>query len=309
MFGVAIIRVFSGLVFLVLLAGGAIRAQSRDAKVAANAPADAGGSAASADARASSVAAGAAASADASASSAAPETAASTDAGAMASAGLPSALPSTRAPNIQDAASQDTSIQATSIQDSSSAPYVLPTESQKFHTFVWNAFGPVAFAGSAVSAAINQASDFPHEWGQGADAYGARVANNLGISLFSATALYGMGEAFQEDTQYYPCTCRGFFPRFWHAALSTVAGRRGADGHTSFSIALTISPFVGPIVAANTWLPSRNGPILGARMGAFNLVGQFGQNEALEFFYGIGGEAVDICAGGIELIAFPPMRR
>jgi hypothetical protein len=166
------------------------------------------------------------------------------------------------------------------------APYVLPTEAQKFHNFEWNAFGPVAFAGSSFAAAIDQGSNFPHAWGQGAGAYGARVASNLGISLVTATAQYSMAEVFHEDPAYYRCTCAGFFRRFWHAAVSTVAARRGSDGHTSFSLALTVSPFVGPLTAANTWIPSRDGPVLGSRMGAFNLVGQFGQNQALEFLYG-----------------------
>jgi hypothetical protein len=164
--------------------------------------------------------------------------------------------------------------------------YVAPTEAQKFSDFSWNALGPIAFAGSSFAAAINQGTNFPHAWGQGAGAYGARVASNLGISLVTATAQYSMAEAFHEDTEYYRCACTGFSSRFWHAAISTVTARRGNDGHTSFSIALTVSPFVGPITAANTWIPSRNGPMMGVRMGGYNLLGQFGQNEALEFLYG-----------------------
>jgi hypothetical protein len=164
--------------------------------------------------------------------------------------------------------------------------YHPPTEGQKFRNYTWNALGPVAFAGSSVAAAIDQAFDFPHAWGQGADAYGARVASNLGISLVTATAEYSLAEAFHEDTAYYRCACTGFFPRFKHAAISTISSRRGDDGHTSFSIALTASPFVGPMVAANSWIPSRHGPTLGFHMGAHNLLGQFGQDEALEFFYG-----------------------
>ena len=168
-----------------------------------------------------------------------------------------------------------------------SAPaYVPPTESQKFHNFAWNALGPVAFAGSSFAAAIDQGFNFPHAWGQGADAYGARVASNLGISLVTATAQYSLAEALHEDTAYYRCTCKGFFPRFWHAAVSTVASRRGADGHTAFSIALTTSPFIGPMTAANTWIPTRDGATLGFHMGVHNLMGQFGQDEALEFLYG-----------------------
>lgn len=164
--------------------------------------------------------------------------------------------------------------------------YVPPTEEQKFHDFLMNAVGPVAFAGASFAAAIDQASDSPHKWGQGADAYSVRLASNLGISLVTATAQYSLAETFHEDTTYYRCTCSGFFPRFWHAAASTVTARRGEDGYTSFSVALTVSPFIGPLTAANTWIPGRDGPILGAHMGVFNLLGQFGQNESLEFLYG-----------------------
>jgi hypothetical protein len=78
----------------------------------------------------------------------------------------------------------------------------------------------------------------------------------------------------------------GFFPRLWHAAVSTFAAHRGDDGETSFSIALTASPFIGTITAANTWIPSRNTTILGFRLGSDNLLGQLAQNEALEFLYG-----------------------
>jgi hypothetical protein len=164
--------------------------------------------------------------------------------------------------------------------------YTPPTGDQRFRDFLWNAVGPVAFAGASFAAAINQGTDFPHQWGQGANSYGVRVASNFGIGLVSATSQYSMAVAFHEDTAYYHCACGGFFPRFWHAAMSTVAARRGDDGHYAFSTALTTSPFTGPLVAANTWLPSRDGPGLGAQMGAYNLLGQLAQNEALEFLYG-----------------------
>ena len=40
------------------------------------------------------------------------------------------------------------------------------------------------------------------------------------------------------------------------------------------------------MTAANTWIPSHDGPMLGLHMGAYNLLGQFSQDEALEFLYG-----------------------
>jgi len=164
--------------------------------------------------------------------------------------------------------------------------YTPPTEEQKFHAFVWNAVGPVAFAGAAFAGAIDQGFDFQKRWGQGWNAYGVRVASDLGISMVTATSQYAIAEADHEDAAYYRCTCAGFGRRFVHAAISSVTSRRGDDGHRSFSLALTASPFVGPMVAANTWLPTHNGVHLGFIMGEHNLLGQFAQNEALEFVYG-----------------------
>jgi hypothetical protein len=172
------------------------------------------------------------------------------------------------------------------LKDPATNFYIRPTQQQKFRNYAWNAVGPVAFAGASFAGAIDQGFNFPRPWHQGAGAYGQRVASNLGISMVTATAQYSIAEVFHEDTAYYRCLCDGFVHRFMHAAYSSVASRRGSDGHMAFSPALTISPFIGPMVAANAWIPSHNGPTLGFHMGEHNLMGQFAQNEALEFVYG-----------------------
>ena len=165
-------------------------------------------------------------------------------------------------------------------------PYLQPTDRQKFDDYGWNAVGPIAFAGAAFAGGIDQGFNFQKKWGQGWNAYGVRVVSNLGISVVTATAQYSLAEAFREDTKYYRCTCTGFVRRFAHAAIYSAFSRRGPDGHIAFSPALTISPFVGPMVAANTWLPTHNGWHLGLTMGEHNLLGQFAQNEGLEFVHG-----------------------
>ena len=165
-------------------------------------------------------------------------------------------------------------------------PYEPPTERQKFYAYGWNAVGPVAFAGAAFAGGIDQGFNFQKKWGQGWNAYGVRVASNLGISMVTATAQYSLAEAFREDTKYYRCTCSGLVRRFVHAAVYSAFSRRGPEGHIAFSPALTIAPFVGPMVAANTWLPTHDGWHLGLTMGEHNLLGQFAQNEGLEFAYG-----------------------
>ena len=197
------------------------------------------------------------------------------DSSSVFAAALPSPFPEASSSSLDSA-----------VAPAATGVYVPPTQAQRFHNYTWNALGPVAFAGSSIAGAIDQGFDFPHRWGQGADAYGARVASNLGISLVTATAQYSLAEAFHEDTAYYRCSCKGFFPRFLHAAVSTVASRRGTDGHYAFSPALSFSPLVGPMLAANSWIPGHDGPNLGFHMGVHNLMGQFGQDEALEFLYG-----------------------
>ena len=205
----------------------------------------------------------------------APGGTASAESSSVFAAALPSPFPEASSSSLDSA-----------ITPAATGAYVPPTQAQRFRNYTWNALGPVAFAGSSIAGAIDQAFNFPHAWGQGADAYGARVASNLGISLVTATAQYSLAEAFHEDTAYYRCTCKGFFPRFLHAAVSTVASRRGTDGHYAFSPALSFSPLVGPMLAANSWIPGHDGPTLGFHMGVHNLMGQFGQDEALEFLYG-----------------------
>ena len=98
-------------------------------------------------------------------------------------------------------------------------PYVQPTEAERLRYYAWNALGPTACAGASIAAAIDQSFNFPSAWGQGADAYGRRVASNLGISLVTASVQYSLGEAFHEDTTYYRCSCTGFLARFLHAAV------------------------------------------------------------------------------------------
>lgn len=164
--------------------------------------------------------------------------------------------------------------------------YVRPTEGQKIRNYAFDAFGPYAFASAAVSGGIHQAHTRPPEWRQGWDAYGVRVASSFGISLVTTTTRYTLAEAFREDTLYYRCDCKGFFPRLEHAVISTVTARRGDDGHRVFSFPAVAAPYAGTMAATLGWYPGRFGPMDGFRMGSYNLIGQAAQNLAFEFIYG-----------------------
>ena len=159
-------------------------------------------------------------------------------------------------------------------------------ESEKLHNFIFDAVGPYPFIGAAGAAGISQASRKPPEWGEGWDAYGVRVASDFGIALTTTTVRYGLAEVFREDTLYYRCDCKGILPRLGHALISTVTARRGDDGHREFSFPALAAPYGGRMAATLGWYPSRYGPKDGFRIGNYNLLGQAGQNVALEFIYG-----------------------
>ncbi len=116
--------------------------------------------------------------------------------------------------------------------------YRRPTEKEKLHGYLFDAFGPYPIAGAALVGAINQASKTPPEWGQGMGPYGERVGSAFGIALVTTTTRYGLAKAFHEDTLYYRCECEGFVHRFDHALISTVTARVGDSGRRHFSFRL-----------------------------------------------------------------------
>lgn len=200
------------------------------------------------------------------------------------------------APRVRAQSSQGATTSAATASDTSTAPaanqprpgvdYVRPTEREKLHNFIFDAVGPYPFIGAAGAAGISQASKKPPEWGEGWDAYGVRVASDFGIALTTTTVRYGLAEAFREDTLYYRCDCKGILPRLGHALISTVTARRGDDGRREFSFPALAAPYAGAMAATLGWYPGRYGPKDGFRIGNYNLLGQAGQNVALEFIYG-----------------------
>jgi hypothetical protein len=182
--------------------------------------------------------------------------------------------------------SSSSSSTAAATQTEPAIAYHKPTEHEKIRNFAFDAFGPYPMLTAAVSAGIQQAYGTPPEWGQGWDAYGVRLGSNYGIQLITTSTRYALAEAFREDTIYYRCSCRGFFPRLENALISTVTARRGADGHRVFSLAAIGSPYAGTMSATLGWYPSRYEPMDGFRIGNYNLAAHAGQNIALEFIYG-----------------------
>jgi hypothetical protein len=164
--------------------------------------------------------------------------------------------------------------------------YTRPTQKTKLRNYFFDTFGPYPIAGAALAAGINQADNSPPEWRQGAEGYGKRFGSNFGIAAVSTTTRYAMAQAFREDTLYYRCQCKGFFPRLGHAAVSTLTARSGDDGHSVFSVPSLVAPYAGTMTAVYARYPGRYNAEGGLRMGNYTLLGYVGGNIGLEFLSG-----------------------
>jgi len=163
--------------------------------------------------------------------------------------------------------------------------YERPTYRTRVNNYAFDAFGPYPIVAAAFAGGVNQLTNAPPEWNQGAEGYGKRFGNVFGIAAVGTTARYGLAEAFKEDTLYYRCECRGPIPRLRHAVISTLTGRRGKDGHRVFSFPALIAPYAGTMTAVYGWFPGRYGAKDAFRMGNYSLLGYTYGNIALEFVY------------------------
>jgi hypothetical protein len=163
--------------------------------------------------------------------------------------------------------------------------YMRPTEVTRLQNYFFDTYGPYPILGAAIAAGINQVDNAPPEWKQGMRGYSRRLGSDFGIAAITVTTRYGLAEAFHEDTLYYRCQCKGFFPRLNHAMISTFTARRGEDGHRVFSFPALVAPYAGTMTAVYGWYPGRYGAQDGFRMGNYSLLGYIGGNIALEFIY------------------------
>jgi hypothetical protein len=162
---------------------------------------------------------------------------------------------------------------------------VRPTQKTEIDNYLFDAYGPYPITGAALAAGINQLTNAPPEWDQGAAGFGRRFGSNFGIAVVATTTRYGLAQAMKEDTMYYRCECAGLVPRLRHAVVSTLTARRGEDGHRVFSFPALIAPYAGSMTAVYGWYPDRYGAKDAFRNGNYGLLAYLGSNVALEFFY------------------------
>ena len=166
--------------------------------------------------------------------------------------------------------------------DAVSAPYVFPTKRERFNRYLKSTVGPFSLIYTGVSAGLNQWSDNPEEWEQGASGYGKRYASSFGRNAIQQTVVYGLDSALGLDTGFKKSTRKGFFPRMKDALAANLTSRT-KSGRRVISVPRLAGVYTGAIVAHETWYPERYNYKDGLRSGTYSLLTGFGLTLVREF--------------------------
>jgi len=167
---------------------------------------------------------------------------------------------------------------------SAAGAYVFPTGRQRLNRYAWATFGPLSLIGVGVAAGIDQGQNSPPEWKQGASGYGKRFASRLGQHAIEQTTSYALSEAFRLDTGFEKSQRHGFSARLGDALIQNVTSRT-RTGNRIISAPRLAGVYVGGLVPALTWYPSRFSYKDGLREGTYSLASGFGVNVLREFIF------------------------
>ena len=153
---------------------------------------------------------------------------------------------------------------------------------EKYRIALNRSVDPIEFVRIAFGAGIDQARDYPREWGQGWNAFGVRVASGFGQQLVREQIEFGVWAIDREDPRHHRSELHGVWPRTKYAIVHTFVARRD-DG----SQIPAYSRFIGDYGAgfvSREWYPTRFHNIpQGIDAGSVSLGLDVGLNVAREF--------------------------
>ena len=161
--------------------------------------------------------------------------------------------------------------------------YMPPTEDTKVHNYLMESLGPNPLGATLFIAAWHQLRRTPPDWREGMQGFGERYGSDFGTSLVNISTRFALAQATREDTLYYPCSCKAFWPRVRHTLTATVTARGRVDGHKVFALPTMVAPYVATTAAVYGWYPHRYNAKDAFRMGNFGLLDYYAANVSLEF--------------------------
>jgi hypothetical protein len=152
----------------------------------------------------------------------------------------------------------------------------------KFRFHAASLYSPWSMAGSAAYAGILQGIGSPEEWGQGAGAYGKRLASTVGSSGIHSALAFGLDSTLHQDPRYFQSRGTGFWRRTAHAFRGTLLTRTDSGGETLSTWRLGSA--YGAAFLSNQWYPDRLNTVrLSVLQGSLQIGFDFAGNFGAEF--------------------------
>ena len=128
------------------------------------------------------------------------------------------------------------------------------TQKERNHSFAKSLVNPIWYLKGAASAGINQWTDTPEEWEQGASGYGKRFGDIMGQYAVRKTTMFGFESLLHEDNRYFGSGKKGFWPRTGYALSSGILARH--DSGKRYPSASLLIGFAGGACISRFWQPS-----------------------------------------------------
>ncbi|HEY2014043.1 MAG TPA: hypothetical protein VGH38_11120 [Bryobacteraceae bacterium] len=156
------------------------------------------------------------------------------------------------------------------------------TQSERWKYAAGEVFSPAAFFYPAVQAAVTQADDKPHEWGQGAKGFARRYSSGYAGRVVGQSIEQTIAFAMHEDNRYFASGMEGTRRRIWYAASSTFLARHD-DGSRGLSFS-SLGGAAGGSFLTRSWQPRSTSRGRDAAVSfALTMAVRVGLNEAREF--------------------------
>jgi hypothetical protein len=146
------------------------------------------------------------------------------------------------------------------------------------------ALSPTLSARIAFSAALDQRSNEPGEWGRGADGFGRRLAARAGLNAAQASVHHAAAAALRLDPRGDTASCRCGNPlRRTTAALARTFVTRDERGRLVPNVPLVAGAYGGAWIASAWYPPSYRADREAVRVASLSIVAQAGANVFREF--------------------------
>jgi hypothetical protein len=126
-----------------------------------------------------------------------------------------------------------------------------------------HAFTPVAGLRAAAGAGVNQATDTPHEWGQGAQGFGKRIGSAFGKHLVKTAIQYPVSRFRHEAFGYQRSSEHGFKKRLFYALEGTVITHKTDTGKRTIATGELAGAF-GSGFISRLWQPASTATVSNA---------------------------------------------